>query len=92
MSGDNCGRIGAGTSPDGKGLAQLNLPPARTIRWVASRKAAVVTAVRSGAISLEEACSRYGLSTDEFLAWQMAFDRSGQSGLQIRRLQHHRAN
>ena len=36
-----------------------DLPPPNTKRWVARRKAVVVNAVRSGAISLEEVCRRY---------------------------------
>ncbi len=34
----------------------VDLPPPDTKRWVARRKAVIVDAVRSGAISLEEAC------------------------------------
>ena len=34
-----------------------DLPPPNTRRWVVRRKAAVVTAVRAGRITLEEACS-----------------------------------
>ena len=48
----------------------VDLPPSNTRRWVARRKAAVVTAVRSGAIGLDEACRRYELSKEEFLAWE----------------------
>lgn len=48
----------------------IDLPPPDTKRWVARRKAVVVNAVRSGAISLEEVCRRYELSVEEFLAWQ----------------------
>jgi Protein of unknown function (DUF1153) len=39
-----------------------DLPPANTRRWVVRRKAAVVTAVRSGLITLEEALRRYQLT------------------------------
>ena len=75
-----------------RGLPQnpVNLPSGKTVRWVASRKAAIVAAVRSGYLSLEEARGRYGVSTDEFMAWQSAFDRGGQCGLQVRRLQCYR--
>jgi hypothetical protein len=66
------------------------LPPADTKRWVARRKAAVVTAVRSGAISLEEACRRYHLSEEEFLAWERGIDAHGVAGLRITRLQIYR--
>jgi hypothetical protein len=50
-------------------------------RWVARRKAAVVLAVRSGSISLADACDRYGLSVDEFTKWEAAFDDRGIAGL-----------
>jgi Protein of unknown function (DUF1153) len=66
------------------------LPPADTKRWVARRKAAVVTAVRSGAISIEEACRRYHLSEEEFLAWERKIKAHGVAGLRITRLQIYR--
>ena len=57
---------------DGSTVPQssAHLPPADTKRWSARRKAAVVTAVRSGTVSLEEACRRYHLSEEEFCAWE----------------------
>jgi hypothetical protein len=61
--------------------ASMRLPPAGTTRWVPRRKAAVVAAVRAGAISLSEACTRYTLSVDEFLSWHRAFEDDGMSGL-----------
>src|SRR5271167_3043245 len=61
------------------------LPPPDTKRWVARRKA-----VRSGAISLEEACRRYELSVEEFLAWQRAIESHGVAGLRVTRLQIYR--
>jgi hypothetical protein len=66
------------------------LPPPDTKRWVARRKAVVVDAVRSGAISLEEACRRYELSVEEFRAWQRAIDSHGVAGLRVTRLQIYR--
>ena len=66
------------------------LPPAGTTRWVARRKAAVVAAVRRGAITREEACRRYELSEEEFLSWQSSFDTYGLDGLRIKRLQRYR--
>lgn len=50
--------------------AKIDLPPPGTKRWVARRMAAVVTAVRSGANSLYEACRRYELSEEEYHAWE----------------------
>jgi hypothetical protein len=70
--------------------SSANLPPADTKRWVPRRKAAVVTAVRGGAISLEEACHRYHLSEEEFLAWERGIKVHGVAGLRITRLQIYR--
>jgi hypothetical protein len=66
------------------------LPPANTKRWVIRRKAEVVAAVRSGAISLEDACNRYKLSIEEFLSWQRLIDSHGLAGLRVTRLQDYR--
>jgi hypothetical protein len=63
-----------------------DLPPPNTNRWVARRKAAVLGALRSGAITLEEACRVYALSEEELLAWQRAFEAHGLSGLRATRL------
>jgi len=46
------------------------LPSPNTKRWAARSKAAVVAAVSSGKITLQEACRRYQLSEKEFFAWQ----------------------
>ena len=66
------------------------LPAPDTKRWVARRKAVVVDAVRSGALSLDEACRRYQLSAEEFHAWQKAIDAHGVAGLRVTRLQIYR--
>src|SRR2546429_1775492 len=68
----------------------IDLPPPNTKRWVARRKAVVVNAVRSGAISLEEVCRRYELSVEEFFAWQRAIDTHGVAGLRVTRIQIYR--
>jgi Protein of unknown function (DUF1153) len=60
---------------DGSLLTLGDLPSAKTIRWVISRKTIVVDAVRGGLISLEDACWRYSLTLEEFSAWQTAVDR-----------------
>lgn len=70
--------------------ARLNLPSPDTKRWVVRRKAVVVQAVRNGSISLQEACRRYNLSVEEFLAWQRAIERHGIPGLRVTRLQIYR--
>jgi transposase-like protein len=68
-----------------------NLPRPSTQRWVVRRKAAVVAAVRSGGITIEEACRAYELSEEEFLAWQRAFEAYGLAGLHVTRLKQYRA-
>lgn len=65
----------------------VDLPAPGTKRWVARRKAAVVAAVRSGAIGLEEACHRYRLSDEEFFAWERGMENYGVPGLRTTRLQ-----
>lgn len=67
------------------------LPPPDTRRWVVRRKAQVVAAVRDGVLTLEDACRRYDLSTEEFRAWERALSAHGLRGLQTTRLGHYRA-
>lgn len=78
--------------PDGRGLRLEDLPPPNTKRWVIRRKALVVGAVRGGLITLEEACSRYSLSVEEFLSWQRAIDAHGLPGLRATRVQLYRGS
>jgi Protein of unknown function (DUF1153) len=68
----------------------VDLPPPDTKRWVPRRKAVIVNAVRSGAISLEEICRRYQLSVEEFATWQRAIETHGVPGLRVTRLQMYR--
>lgn len=67
------------------------LPSSNTKRWVIRRKAAVVAAVRSGQITIEDACKRYNLSMEEFLSWQRLIESHGLRGLRATRLQEYRA-
>lgn len=76
--------------PSGRPLTLDDLPPPNTKRWVIRRKAEVVAGVRVGLISLEDACSRYNLSVDEFLSWQRLIERHGVLGLRATRLQDYR--
>jgi len=57
---------------------------------VIRRKAAVVAAVRSGKITMEEALRRYQLTEEEFLSWQRAFETHGLPGLRATRVQQYR--
>ena len=76
--------------PDGSPLTMADLPDANTTRWVIRRKAQVVAAVRGGLLTLEEACSRYRLTVDEFLHWQQSIDRHGLAGLRTTKVQQYR--
>ncbi len=84
------GNAPAAVGPSGKLLTRDNLPSPNTKRWVIRRKAEVVAAVRGGLLSLEEACSRYTLTVDEFLSWQFSIDQHGLAGLRTTRIQQYR--
>ena len=77
-------------APDGSVLTLADLPPLDAQRWVASRKAIVVAAVRGGLLSMSDACARYRLTTEEFLSWQTQVDRNGLKGLRATRVQEYR--
>src|ERR1700683_1447694 len=78
------------SGPAGSPLTIADLPAPGTTRWVIRRKAEVVAAVRGGLLSLEEACSRYMLTVEEFLAWQHSIDTHGLAGLRTTRIQQYR--
>ena len=80
----------SGGEPNDAPSPMPELPSPNTKRWVVRRKAVVVLAVRNGSISLQEACRRYNLSVEEFLAWQRAIERYGIPGLRVTRLQIYR--
>jgi hypothetical protein len=67
-----------------------DLPSPNTKRWVIRRKAAVVYAVHSGLLTLEQACDRYKLSSEEFDSWRRLIDAHGVRGLRSTRLQQYR--
>ena len=76
--------------PTGAPLTLADLPPENTQRWVIRRKAEVVAAVHGGLLSLDEACTRYSLTSEEFLGWQRSIERHGLAGLRTTRLQQYR--
>ena len=84
------GRVSYVIGPDGSPPTLADLPPPSTRRWVIRRKAEVVAAVRGGLLSLEDACSRYTLTVDELLSWQVSIDQYGLAGLRTTRIQQYR--
>ena len=73
----------------GRPLTADDLPPPDTKRWITRRKAEVVAAIRRGLISREEACGRYGISSEELLSWEERLEQHGIDGLRTTR-QHPR--
>ena len=76
--------------PEGTPLTLADLPKPDTVRWVIRRKAEVVAAVRGGLLTLDSACERYGLSSEEFLSWQRSIESHGIAGLRTTRTQVYR--
>ncbi len=76
--------------PDGTILSRSDLPSVKTMRWVARRKATVVTAVAAGMITREEALDMYDISGEEFESWVKAMVSHGRSGLRVTKLQEYR--
>ncbi|MBD9525300.1 DUF1153 domain-containing protein [Paracoccus sp. PAR01] len=72
--------------PDGTILSLADLPEPG-MRWVASRKAVVVAAVKHGLLSRSEVIERYDLSEEEFASWVHAIERHGRDALKITQLQ-----
>ena len=66
------------------------LPPTGAMTWGVRGKAAVVKAIRVGAITRDEACARYLLSLEELAAWEIGFDKAGTAGLSAKGSLKHR--
>jgi Protein of unknown function (DUF1153) len=90
MSEPNRSRLKYVIELDDSPLTITDLPPSGTTRRVIRRKAEVIAAVRRGLLSLEDACSRYTLTVEAFLAWQRSIDRHGFAGLRTTRTQQYR--
>lgn len=78
------------TLADGTIMTYADLPPSKTRRWVASRKAAVVRGVVYGLISKDDALGRYSLSDDEFIEWVRAVSTHGEAALKTTMVQKYR--
>ena len=75
---------------NGEVLTPNDLPPPQPGRWSVGRKAQVLAAVDCGLLSVKQACSRYGLTLDEFLSWKRDLANGGLPGLHRARIQDHR--
>ena len=75
---------------DGRKISRSDLPPRNTSRWVARRKAAVVSAVESGLIDAKEACEMYSLSSEELDSWISAMEKHGAGALRVTSAQRYR--
>lgn len=80
----------APTKQESDVLDQMPELPSPSERWTVRRKAAVIGAVRGGWVPIEEVCSLYNISVDEFLAWERDLDRNGIPGLRTTRYQIYR--
>lgn len=76
--------------PDGTTMTRADLPPETTLRWVASRKAAVVKGVLYGLITETEAKKRYALSDEELQSWIDAVAEHGEKALKATALKKYR--
>jgi len=76
--------------PNGNVVTIADLPSPKTTRWVIRRKAEIVLAVHAGLLTLEEACTRYRLTAQEFFSWQSAIERHGLLALRTTQLQQYR--
>jgi hypothetical protein len=78
------------TLPDGTVMSRADLPDPGVVRWVASRKATVVKAVRHGLVARGEVLERYGISEEEFDGWMAAVDRHGEAALKATAVRRYR--
>ncbi len=78
------------TLPDGTVMTRADLPDQDTRRWVASRKAAVVRAIKYGLISWDDALEVYELSDEELQLWHAAVEQHGEAALKATAIQRYR--
>jgi hypothetical protein len=59
--------------PGGRRITLAQLPSSGRKPLSTRCRALVVAAVRHGLITLDQACNRYALSTEEYLSWHVSF-------------------
>jgi Protein of unknown function (DUF1153) len=67
-------------------LTLANLPPSNPGRWVARRKAEVLSALLGGLLTVESLCRKYDLTEEELLPRMRAYSRRGLPGLKAKAL------
>jgi len=70
--------------------SETELPALNTRRWTIRRKAALLEALHSGALTLDQALEHYALSVEEIRAWERQVERHGLYGLRATRVQIYR--
>ena len=73
--------VEGGTKNDGIATTMAEIPVALRQRWVMRRKAELLCAIQAGKITVEAACERFALSSEELAAWSVAYNRQGMNGL-----------
>jgi hypothetical protein len=76
--------------PLGERLTLADLPAANTTRWVPRRKAQIVSAIKGGLLSFEEASVRYTLTSEELAEWTRWEGLFGMKGLRTGKLQYYK--
>lgn len=71
---------------------KYDLPSPNTTRWVASRKTAVVNALKSDLVTRDYIMQLYILSNEELHGWIKSYERDGQKALRINSIQTNRRN
>ena len=63
-------------------MPRLSNPPnARPLRWVASRKLAVMRMIDARLLTFEEACRQYHTTAEELASWRARYQAYGPAGL-----------
>lgn len=68
----------------------IKLPQSGDIRWVKSRKRAVIEAIEKGILTRQKACEKYHLSIEELRSWETLFMRHGVDALRVTHLKEYR--
>lgn len=82
--------VGRDAGSNGDHLSRESLPPVNGARWVTSRKIQLISAIRNGLLTVDEASRLYRLTIEELSEWQLAFDKHGKRGLRTTFIQQYR--